>query len=372
MFLGETETEFSNFIRKRYVLQWGSMSDPFCYFEKKQGISLQLLQFFRSIKYPITFSTKGVFYTEDERYREQIRNTPYWHWKISIITSSDVMASRLEKGCPSTTERFRAMSRLKSLGVGGVTMRLRPIVPGITTSQLPELVKRCADSGGDSISTEFFCLELRALGKSKGMFDRMSKLIGFDIVEYYRKHSKGGGYQRLNKNLKRRYFDELRTLCDKHKVKLYISDADFKEWSCNASCCGIPGDGRFNYFQGSFLYALIVARNRGVGSEVYWQDVAEKIGNVYDRSLIQSTSMNTGTNLKRAVLDGFNLRDFLHNLWNSPNSGNSPYKIFGGVLHPVRVDKNKNVVYEYRPHRGDEPKLKKVIKHDANKRGLSE
>lgn len=365
LFTLETESEFSEFIRQRNTLQWGSMSDPFCYFEKKNGISLELMRFFKEIEYPITFSTKGVFYVDDERYRSLIEGTRYWHWKISIITSSDTTASRVEQGCPSTTERFRAISELAKMGVGGVTMRLRPIIPGITTVQLEELVKRAADAGADSISTEFYCLEMRAVKKSADLFDKLSKAVGFDMVEFYKRHSKGAGYKRLNKNFKREYFDRLRVACDKHKIRLYISDADFKEWSCNASCCGLPGDGSFKYWKGSFLYALIVARNRGAGGLVTWDDLAPNIANTYDKAIMQSTTINTGTPQRRAKYYRFTLREWLHHLWNHPNEPNSPYRIFGGVLEPDHVDKSGNIVYRYEPRDGKDPELRRDTSYDG-------
>ena len=39
--------------------------------------------------------------------------------------------------------------------------------------------------------------------------------------------------------------------------------------------------------------------------------------------------------------------DYIHEVWNSPNSLKSPYKYFGGLLKPVGVDYNKDVIYKY-------------------------
>jgi hypothetical protein len=45
--------------------------------------------------------------------------------------------------------------------------------------------------------------------------------------------------------------------------------------------------------------------------------------------------------------------------WNTPNDSHSPYKYFGssgkkdengnrlGILHPIGVDKDKNIIYQY-------------------------
>jgi len=38
----------------------------------------------------------------------------------------------------------------------------------------------------------------------------------------------------------------------------------------------------------------------------------------------------------------------MHYFWNAVNERLSPYKYFGGVLHPVGKDEDGDVIYEYR------------------------
>ena len=65
--------DFAPYIKERKVMQWGSMSDQFDNFERKYGTTLELLRFFKDIDYPLCFSTKGAWFTKDERYNHHQR-----------------------------------------------------------------------------------------------------------------------------------------------------------------------------------------------------------------------------------------------------------------------------------------------------------
>lgn len=87
LFSGETVNQFTPWTSQKRPIQWGGLSDPFDMWEKKYGKTLELMEFFDSIDYPISFSTKSAWVFHDERYlrlfQKQGRN---WHIKFSIIT----------------------------------------------------------------------------------------------------------------------------------------------------------------------------------------------------------------------------------------------------------------------------------------------
>ena len=65
---------------------------------------------------------------------------------------------------------------------------------------------------------------------------------------------------------------------------------------------------------------------------------------------IKAPGLNTGNNAKRERYCQMSMKNFLRNLWNEPNKPNSPYKYFSGVLYPIGVDSERNVIYEYRKY----------------------
>jgi len=112
-------------------MQWGGMSDPFCWIEKEDNHGLELLKFFKEINYPLCFSTKGVWWLDDKRYTDLFRNQKNWNVKISIITLDEEKAKKIEVGVVSPKERLEGLKKITDLNCGGATLRLRPFIIGI-------------------------------------------------------------------------------------------------------------------------------------------------------------------------------------------------------------------------------------------------
>lgn len=111
--------DFAPYIKERKVMQWGSMSDQFDNFERKYGTTLEFLRFFKDIDYPLCFSTKGAWFTKDERYMDLIRGQKNWNFKFSIITSDKEKARVIERGVESPQARLEAIERIANAGAGG-------------------------------------------------------------------------------------------------------------------------------------------------------------------------------------------------------------------------------------------------------------
>lgn len=149
------DLQFFPYIQNRRIMQWGGLADEFDEWERRNGITLELLRYFDKIDYPISFSTKAAWWTQDERYMELFRkHTHNWHVKISIITADREKARKMEKGVPSPEERLAAMKRLTDMGVH-VTLRLRPFIIGVS-SDFKTLIRLAKEAGADSVTTEFF------------------------------------------------------------------------------------------------------------------------------------------------------------------------------------------------------------------------
>ena len=94
IFTLEKETQFSGWIAQRRPIQWGGLSDQFDGFERKYGVTLELLKMFRQMKYPICFSTKSAWVFHDPRYTEVFEGMDNWNMKFSIITLDEKMAAK--------------------------------------------------------------------------------------------------------------------------------------------------------------------------------------------------------------------------------------------------------------------------------------
>ena len=324
-------------------MQWGGLSDPFDNFEKKYGITLELLEFFDEIDYPLSLSTKGVFWTKDDRYMSLFKkHTHNWHVKVSIITSNPFKAAALERGVPSPTERLEAIKELSDIGIN-TTLRLRPYIIGVS-EDYKDLIQKAHDAGANSVTTEFFCCEFRAGKELKAKYKEISKYCGYDIQKFYTDNTKErSGLYRLNYTIKTPIINEMKQLAHNLNMRFYVSDAHHKEDSDFCCCCGVPPE--WNVAKGHFAQALQIAKQNGT---VKWGDIKEGCSEILgDVRMWNAPGYNIGGTKNRAQRYHQTLCDFLQELWNTPTAKNSPYRYFEGALTPLRLDENNNIVYKY-------------------------
>ena len=337
--------QFFPYIRDRKVIQWGGLSDQFDMFEKRYGITLELLKIFKKHNYPLTFSTKATWWLDDERYLELFRGQDNWNLKISIINLNAEHARQMEKGVVSPEERIKALGKYAKLNKGGATLRLRPFIIGYSDyhNDHLKLIEMAGKEGVTALSTEFFCLEMRADEDLKKRYKKMGEIAGFDIYNFYRKHSKGSGYLRLNYEIKRKYIEEMEAAAKKAGMRFYVSDEHHKEKSEGGCCCGLPET--WNYSRGQFTEALIFAKKHG---EVRWSDIKDDVEKYHGHYKWGNASgFNTGTTEKRLKRLNMTMADYIRQMWNDPKAKNSPYRYFDGVLVPIGLDEDNNIIYKY-------------------------
>ncbi len=336
------ETQFFPYIQNRRIMQWGGLADEFDEWERKFGVTLELLKYFDKIDYPLSFSTKAAWWTEDERYiRLFQKHTHNWHVKISIITANTDKARRMEKGVPSPQERIAAIKRLTDIGIH-VTLRLRPFIIGVSTD-FKQLIELAHKAGADSVTTEFFCMESRANDDLKKRYAAMSEICGFDIHKFYMDNSKQSGYKRLNRAIKAPIIHEMRDFVHSLGMRFHVSDAFCRECNDACNCCGVPPEWGVSQ-QGNIGQAIVTAREKG---EVFFSDISESINKYFNFPWCEAAGYNTGSNRARALKYDTTMAQFLRDNWNTPTKATSPAKGYGGILRPVRRDENGDVVYKY-------------------------
>lgn len=338
IFTGKKDSQFREYIEQRKTFQWGGLSDQFDGFERKYGKTLELLEFFKEIDYPICFSTKATWWLDDKRYTDLFKGQKNWNVKFSIITGDEEAARIIEPGVPTPQERIDAIKKFTDLGAGGATLRLRPFIIGVTNRTYKKLIRDCAEAGATAMTTEFFCLERRSVNIARENYKAISDYIGHDIVEFYAKNSPGAGYLRLNRKIKEPYVKKMMELAHELGMRFYVSDAHFKECSDGTCCCGLSDD--WNISRAHFAEALQIAKEKG---SVRYSDLE-------DPTFLQfpwgrAEGFNCGSAENRAKYVGMSMGDYLHYLWNNPKRGQAPYTMFGGVLKPNGYDENGDIVY---------------------------
>lgn len=342
IFIEPDSSQFGEYIRKRKVMQWGGLSDQFDGFENRQGKTLELLRFFKGINYPICFSTKSTWWTKDDRYMELFRGQKNWNVKFSIITLDAEKARIIEKGVPAPIKRLEALEAISNADCGGATLRLRPFIIGISTPSYLELIKQAGDRGATAMSTEFFCVEQRS-NLLKSYMPIFNELCGFDVMAFYKKYSVSTGYLRLNRKVKEPFIRNMKDACEKYGIRFYVSDAHFKELCANGSCCGLPES--WNYSRGQWCEALQLAKKNG---KVTYSEIKKDIDSFLSGfQFARADGFNANTSEKRAHFYGMSMAEYMRYLWNNPQNGQSPYKLFEGILMPKEKDTEGNLIYHY-------------------------
>lgn len=347
--VSKSEAQFFPYIQARRIMQWGGLADEFDEYERRFGLTLELLKYFDKIDYPLSFSTKAAWWTEDERYMELFRrHTHNWHVKISIITADAEKARRVEKGVASPQDRLGAIRRLVAQGQH-VTLRLRPYIIGVS-EDWKTLIRLGHEAGADSVTTEFFCMEARADERLKKRYADMSAVAGFDIHAFYMQQSKQHGYKRLNRSIKAPIIHAMRDYAHSLGMRFHVSDAFCRECNDACNCCGVPPE--WNVSQtGNIGNAIIIAREKGY---VRFSDIMPEIQKYFGFQWCGAAGYNTGSNKARAMRYDLTMAQYLRNNWNNPSSGNSPYKEYGGILVPDSRDENGDIIYRYAKKRGEE------------------
>lgn len=342
IFSGEDKnSQFYEWVKNKRPIQYGGLSDEFDEYERKYGVTYEVLKILRELDYPICFSTKSAWVFHDPKYRELFKGADNWNMKFSIITLDENDARRIEAGVPTPRERLEAMREYNTLSKGGTTLRLRPFILGVSDKTYIDLIKAAADCGASAVTTEFFCLEMRSVKQAAEHYKVISEVAGFDVVEFYRKYSNGSGYLRLNRKVKEQYILKMKDLCHELGMRFYVSDAHFKECSDNCCCCALPPE--WDYSRGHFAAALQIAKRKGF---VKWSDIERDMAHL-NMQYVNAEGFNTNSAENRAKFRGMTMADYLRYLWNNPNRGQSPYKIFERVLKPDGYDDDHNIIYRY-------------------------
>lgn len=350
-------------IKKKKVIQWGGLAEPFDYFEENRGIGYQLMKFFAEIEYPIRFCAKGTLLLKG-KYRQLLEDNAEklkdkWFFLYTIITTDEEMSKKLERGTPSPAERYKTLAFLKSLGYK-TGHRLRPFIIGISDKTLDDMLKKDLEVDIDALCSEIYCVDVRATGLSREAYKQISKLVGYDVETYYKKCSVGNlGLLRLTPKIKEPYFLKMYEWCKKYGKIFASNDPHFKHLNTTYCCCGLPDDGSplSNFSKFTTTSVIKYLHDKYMAGEkptITWTEFVEKFGsdNIdFLKAICIENPFFVDGYLNKHKLINLNLFDYLHNLWNTPKSKarGSLYYYYGGRIKPIGLDKKGDVIYQYFP-----------------------
>ena len=359
------KTYHKHFYKRKFLLHWGGLADPFCNFEKSNETGYPIMKALGELDYPCLFSFKGdaIFQKKFRSLFEKYSEQKNFAFQVSIITYDEQLAKEVEIGVPPTKVRLKAIKMLSDMGYWTI-LRLRPFIVGITDRHLPELLEAAKEAGINAISTEFFALDTRANKGMKTRYDWLSKVVGIEngakgMQDYYKalSPSERGGYMRLNRDVKEHYIKYMYKFCQDNDILFGCSDPDFKELNMSGSCCGMPDDypdnrGLENWTRAQMTYHLKEARlayhRTGKKVKFYFNEVYKDESYLDEVKLAQDHVTIIG--MCEAERKNLTQKIILQGQWNNLRSPSNPRNYFHGKVMPCGVDDEGNLVFQYEPH----------------------
>jgi DNA repair photolyase len=140
-----------------------SASDPYQPVEARYRLTRRCLEELYAARFPVIVLTRSPLVLRDLEILKR------FGWARVGCSISSASGRFCEPGVPPLERRLET---LRALGKGGVRtwVSLAPLVPGIVTTKLEELISRIRDAGVSCVTTGL--LRFQGYGESKEMFER--------------------------------------------------------------------------------------------------------------------------------------------------------------------------------------------------------
>lgn len=122
-----------------------------CYqpIEKKLGITRKLLEVCLKYKQPIGIITKNKLILRDLDLLEELNAYELLNVSISITSLKEDLRRKLEPRTASAVNRLHVVKTLSALNIP-VNVMLAPIIPGLNSEEIPQILKKVAEAGASS------------------------------------------------------------------------------------------------------------------------------------------------------------------------------------------------------------------------------
>ncbi len=119
-----------------------------CYqpIERKLKITRSLLQIFLRYKNPVSIITKNNVILRDLDILSELGKMNLVHVNVSITSLTEQLRQKLEPRTVTATGRLAVIQKLAEQGIP-VRVMAAPIIPGLNSSEIPEIIKAAADRG---------------------------------------------------------------------------------------------------------------------------------------------------------------------------------------------------------------------------------
>lgn len=336
----ERETQSRNVViqclRRKIPIHFGGMSDPFQAAERDLKISLRTLSLLKRYDYPTIISTKSDLLLGKE-YLDVLDGMKI-AVQITLTTSSNDVAKRLEPNAPSVETRLEIFSKLSDMDIW-TGCRLQPLIPKVNSEDF-ELIDKMADAGCRHVIIEHYKLPTYTNSMRRKI---MAKACSFDVEDYFRERcpKPTGMFFEIPTKEKVENLKELVWRIHQKHMTYGAADNDLHDLGDDVCCCGVGSlEGFKEFYKHHNTQAVF---NRKSSEKIFYSSIEPEwspSGSI--RSIVNRKSRlgSIGGNRVSSV------SDFIGKKWNAPFSNNAPTDI-ANVLPSSEYDGCGKIIYLY-------------------------
>ena len=263
---GIIKSSVDEFMGRKVPFQLGGMSDPFGPLEEKHGITFKMLMALKDFKYPFLISTKSAMPALDKYLKVLIECDTIVRFSITAVDGA--LRHKIDKGCDSSEELFKAMHILSLNGVN-TSLRIQPVIPGHEHSAF-KLIDEAAKVGVSHISVEYLKVPIDA---NKKFGSDLRKIMLPNPISLYRNLNaeKQGREYILPLNYRSKYLVEMKRTANEQGMSMGFADNDLLLHSDGSSCC----NGANLYLKDANYHEANVAslaKSKSVGDNIHFSD----------------------------------------------------------------------------------------------------
>lgn len=138
------------------VVSTGAMSDPYNPFERTEQLTRHALELISAYGFGVAIATKSDLICRDMDVLCEIQKNAPVLCKLTITTTDDALAKRIEPHAPAPSKRFEALARLSQAGLPTCVL-LMPVLPWITDREenILSIVQQAKQAGVSFIYPAF-------------------------------------------------------------------------------------------------------------------------------------------------------------------------------------------------------------------------
>ncbi len=207
---------------KKGVVGTGSMSDPYNPFERELELTRHALELVDAFGFGAAIATKSDLIVRDMDILGQIREHSPVLCKITVTTTDEALAQKIESGAPSPKRRLEAVAALRKNGIFAGIL-LMPVLPFLEDSLTNVLgVVEAAHSVGANFIYPAFGMTLRT-NQRVWYFEKLQALFGDKDYPAQYRQTFGSQYQCTSPNA-RKLWTAFSRKCEEYHILYRMKD----------------------------------------------------------------------------------------------------------------------------------------------------